>query len=202
VGSSDPSSPTSLYTDSTRSVIEEGGSPRGAPCSGFRYLWRRMRRRNTRTARRRRLDPSASRSAKKRFRVGTRRLGPGLDALEAALRGGRLPQEAVLDLRLVAEEILTNVAKYAHGDRGEHWVRVRLELGAGEVTLEFTDDGRPFDPLAARLPGPEPGGERPVGGLGLELVRSLVDAADYARVGSQNVLTLRKRVGGREGDVP
>jgi hypothetical protein len=47
-----------------------------------------------------------------------------------------------------------------------------------------------------------PDGERPVGGLGLELVRSLVDAAEYSRLGSENVLTLKKRVGEREGDVP
>ena len=133
------------------------------------------------------------------FRVGTRQLGSGLDALEGALRGARLPEETVLDLRLVAEEVLTNVAKYGHDDAAEHWVRVRLELAAGEVTLEFADDGRPFDPLAAQPPEVAPGVERPVGGLGLELVRSLVDAAEYARVGSENVLTLRKRVAGRGG---
>jgi anti-sigma regulatory factor (Ser/Thr protein kinase) len=141
-------------------------------------------------------------SLERQFRVGTRQLGRGLDVLEAALRAGRVPEEAVLDLRLVAEELLTNVAKYAHADEGEHWVRVRLELLADEVTLEFTDDGRPFDPLAAGPLELAPGGERPIGGLGLELVRSLVDAAEYARLGSENVLTLRKRVGGSEDDVP
>ena len=52
----------------------------------------------------------------------------------------------------MAEEVLTNVAKYGHDDGAEHWVRVRLTLVAGEVTLEFTDDGRPFDPLAATPP--------------------------------------------------
>jgi anti-sigma regulatory factor (Ser/Thr protein kinase) len=138
----------------------------------------------------------------RQFRVVTGQLGPGLDALEAALRSGRLSDEAVLDLRLVAEEILTNVAKYGHSDEAEHWVRVRLALVAGEVTLEFTDDGRPFDPLAASPPDVAPGGERPIGGLGLELVRSLVDAAEYARVGSENVLTVKRHVGGREGDMP
>ena len=137
-----------------------------------------------------------------RFRVGTRQLGPGLAAIEAALRDGRLPEQTVLDLRLVAEEILTNVAKYAHADEAEHWVGVTLELLPGQARLEFTDDGRPFDPLAARAPDLAPGGERPIGGLGLELVRSLVDHAEYARLGSENVLRLKKRVGGGEGDVP
>jgi sigma-B regulation protein RsbU (phosphoserine phosphatase) len=141
-------------------------------------------------------------SVESQLRIGTRQLGRGLDALEAALRGGRVPEEAVLDLRLVAEEILTNVAKYGHADEAEHWVRVRLVLVPGEVTLEFTDDGRPFDPLAATPPELVEGVPRPIGRLGLELVRALVDAAQYARAGSENVLTLRKRVGEREADVP
>lgn len=129
------------------------------------------------------------------FEVATRRLGAGLDALEAALRLGGVPNGTVLDLRLVAEEVLTNLAKYGHGDGEEHFVRLRLALTAGEVTLEFTDDGRPFDPLAATAPEPEPGAERAEGGLGLLLVRSLMDACEYARRGGRNVLVLKKRVG-------
>ena len=143
-----------------------------------------------------------SRSVERDFRVSARQLGPWLDALEEALREGRLPEEAVLDLRIVAEEVLTNFAKYGHDDDKEHWVRLRLTLVPGEVTLRFTDDGRPFNPLAARLP--DPGGEGREGlpgGLGLQLVRSLVDAAQYARLGAENVLTLRKRLDGRR-DVP
>jgi sigma-B regulation protein RsbU (phosphoserine phosphatase) len=128
------------------------------------------------------------------FEVSTRRLWAGLDALEAPLRGGGVPNAAVLDLRIAAEEVMTNLAKYGHDDGDEHTVRIRLTLAAGEVTLEFTDDGRPFDPLAATPPEPLADGERQEGGLGLLLVRSLVDASEYARLGSQNVLTLRKRV--------
>jgi anti-sigma regulatory factor (Ser/Thr protein kinase) len=131
------------------------------------------------------------------FEVGTRRLAAGLDALEAALRRGGVPDDAVLDLRLVAEEVLTNLAKYGHDDREEHTVRLRLTLADGEVALEFTDDGRPFDPLTAAPPEPEADAERPEGGLGLLLLRSLVDDSEYARRGTQNVLVLKKRVGRR-----
>ena len=133
------------------------------------------------------------------FRVVTWKLAPALDALEACLRDERLPEAAVLDLRIVAEEVLTNLAKYGHDDGAEHWARLRLTLASGEVTLEFTDDGRPFDPLAAQPPDLEAaGGERSIGGLGIHLLLSLVDAAAYARVGSTNVFTLRKRVGATE----
>ena len=84
----------------------------------------------------------------RQFRVGTRELGRGLDAVEAALRSASIREETVLDLRLVAEEVLTNVAHHAYDDAEQHWIRLRLTLLADEVTLEFTDDGRPFDPLA------------------------------------------------------
>jgi anti-sigma regulatory factor (Ser/Thr protein kinase) len=56
------------------------------------------------------------------FQVGTRELGRGLDAIEAALRAEGLRDETVLDLRLVAEEVLTNVAHHAYGDDADHWI--------------------------------------------------------------------------------
>lgn len=137
------------------------------------------------------------------FRVATRAPGPGLAALEAELRTAGVPDETVLEMRLVAEEVVINVATYGHGDGGEHWVEVALTSSGQEVTLRFTDDGRPFDPLAATPPDLEsPVEERPIGGLGIHLVLTLVDEAEYARRGGRNVLTLRKRVGPGESGVP
>jgi anti-sigma regulatory factor (Ser/Thr protein kinase) len=139
----------------------------------------------------------------RQFRIATRELGPGLDALEAALRDARVPEATVLDLRLVAEEVLTNVAAYGHDDDAEHRVALGVTVAPREVTLVFTDDGQPFDPLAAEPSDlTAPIEERPVGGLGLHLIRALVDAAEYVRLGPRNVLTLKKRVGGRDADVP
>jgi serine/threonine-protein kinase RsbW len=136
------------------------------------------------------------------FLVSTQALGAGLSALEGALREAGLPDEAVLELRLVAEELLTNVAAYGYEDADEHWVSVELALQGADVTLRFVDDGRPFDPLAAPAPDlTAPVEDRPVGGLGVHLVRSLVDDAGYERVADQNVLTLRKRVGRPPDDV-
>jgi anti-sigma regulatory factor (Ser/Thr protein kinase) len=129
------------------------------------------------------------------FQVGTRQLGQGLDALEAALRAEGIRDETVLDLRLVAEEVLTNVAHHAYADDAPHWIRVRLTLSGGRVTLEFTDDGRPFDPLTAPPRAlPAAGEESPIGGLGIHLMLALVDAAAYARRGPENVLTLSKQL--------
>jgi anti-sigma regulatory factor (Ser/Thr protein kinase) len=126
--------------------------------------------------------------------VASRHLARGLDALEEALRAEQLAEKAVLELRLVAEEVLTNVAKYAYVDGVDHRVRVGLVVLTEEVRLEFRDHGRPFDPLSAAAPDLEADpAERPIGGLGLHLIRSLVDAAHYLWVDGANVLTLTKR---------
>jgi anti-sigma regulatory factor (Ser/Thr protein kinase) len=137
------------------------------------------------------------------FRVPARAPGPGLDALEAALREAAVPEEVVLELRLAAEELILNVASHGHDDAAEALVDVQLGVSAGEVTLRFADDGRGFDPLAAPPPDlAAPAEERPIGGLGIHLVRSLVDSADYARTEGRNVLTLRRRVRRGQDGVP
>ena len=100
----------------------------------------------------------------------------------------------MIDLRVVAEEVLTNVAKYAYEPGMAPALELSVEIGEAEAELEFRDRGRPFDPLTAAAPDLEqPPGERPLGGLGLALVRALVDEASYAREDGANRLRLVKR---------
>jgi len=116
-----------------------------------------------------------------------------LDAIEDSCRGEGLATQTALDMRLVAEEVLTNIVKYAHGSMDEHPVELRLSASLGSVRMEFRDDGAPFNPLEAPLRDLKPPlEEREIGGLGLHLVRSLVDDARYARDGDCNVLILMK----------
>ena len=100
----------------------------------------------------------------------------------------------MLELRLVAEEVLTNIAKYGFGPGARPAVELSVSLTDAAAVLEFRDQGPPFDPLAHPPPDLDaPREERPPGGLGLMLVRTLVDEARYARDGSANVLRLVKR---------
>jgi anti-sigma regulatory factor (Ser/Thr protein kinase) len=119
---------------------------------------------------------------------------PGvLDAIEDSCMGEGLPKQTVLDMRLVAEEVLTNIVKYAYGSIDEHPVELRLSASSRSVRMEFRDEGAPFNPLEA--PGRDlrpPLEEREIGGLGVHLVKSLVDDARYARDGDCNVLILMK----------
>ena len=116
-----------------------------------------------------------------------------LDRLEGHYHAAALSAEAVLDLRLVAEELLTNIAKYAfEAEAGR--VELRLTIAGPSVALELRDEGRAFDPLAQPAPDLEaPLETRGPGGLGLVLVRALVDEASYRREGGSNVLRIVKR---------
>ena len=93
-------------------------------------------------------------------------------------------------LDLVLEEILINVARYAYApDQGV--VEVACSgLGHGKVQVEVGDYGRVFNPLELDPPDLSRGlAERPIGGLGAFLVRSMVDSIDYRREGNRNVLS-------------
>jgi anti-sigma regulatory factor (Ser/Thr protein kinase) len=118
-----------------------------------------------------------------------------LNGVEEFCRTRGLAVETALEVRLVAEEMLTNFVKYAHLATEEREIELRLAISSEAVRMAFHDDGPPFNPLDLPPPNltsrPE---DRGIGGLGVHLVKSLVDDATYSREGSTNVLVLIKRV--------
>jgi serine/threonine-protein kinase RsbW len=111
-------------------------------------------------------------------------------------RGCALPEDEQARLLIILEELFTNVV--AHGqwaDAATSSVTVGLRSKDGWLVIDFIDDGRPFDPLAVGAPDLNaPGEERPIGGLGIHIVRSLVDQARYRRAGQRNHLHLARRI--------
>lgn len=107
-----------------------------------------------------------------------------------------LAATAVWPFHLALDEVLSNTVRCGYGGLpGEHQIELSFRLSAGELELVVVDDGQPFNPLDA--PEPETGGslqERAVGGLGLLLVRRLMDEVRYERAPGRNVLTLRRRL--------
>jgi len=72
---------------------------------------------------------------------------------------------------------------------------VKLTLGSGEITIEVEDDGQPFNPLEAPEPDTTKSLEdRLVGGLGVYLVRKLMDGLEYRRHEGKNLLVMKKHV--------
>lgn len=135
------------------------------------------------------------------LRVGLDALRPLGDAVSTFCAAHGLSANVAEQLCLVLEELLTNVVR--HGidgvpppdPPGYHHAVVRLFRQGKEVSVIFEDSGRAFDPLGMPEPDFEADVEdRPVGGLGVHLVRALMDRLDYARVAGRNRLTMVKTV--------
>lgn len=105
-----------------------------------------------------------------------------------------LDMSLTMSLNLALEEAVVNVMDYAYpeGQRGD----VDIEVTADQQWLTFviSDTGIAFDPTAKEdVDTTLSAEERPIGGLGIFLVRQLMDVVDYKREGNKNVLTLRKK---------
>lgn len=113
-------------------------------------------------------------------------------ALEEHLAHAAVGPEPAYACTLALEEVVTNVFKYGHADSAPHEVVFQAEVTADHAVLLFSDDGSPFDPLAAPAPDlTRPPEERPIGGLGIHLVKALAESMNYERKGGRNLLTAR-----------
>jgi anti-sigma regulatory factor (Ser/Thr protein kinase) len=131
-----------------------------------------------------------------RFRVhdAPKELAGVLDRIEALVLEQGLSRELASEMRLVAEEALTNVLDHAYGQKEKSAVDVILRVEGGAVRLTVRDKGKAFNPLESALPRLDlPVEERPLGGLGIHLIKSLTDEQIYAREGEENVLVLVRR---------
>ena len=120
-----------------------------------------------------------------------------LRALQAFAAEHRLPAKVLQAADLVLEEHVTNVLQYAYADTSLHEIRVRLSCDEGALHVEVEDDGRAFNPLEAPpVDTSIPLEERPIGGLGIHLMRRFMDGLDYRREGARNILRMTKRLEG------
>ena len=110
---------------------------------------------------------------------------------EGFARRHALPARERARLLIILEELFTNSVNHGYDSEASRLGRigVALAFGAGRLKIAFSDDGRPFDPLLSALPDlDQPAVKRPVGGLGLYIVRALVNDARYFRSGDRNHL--------------
>jgi anti-sigma regulatory factor (Ser/Thr protein kinase) len=131
------------------------------------------------------------------FRTSLRNRAAELERVQHDLAGfleGEGVDEAIRgELRLVCEEVLVNIISYAFADGAEERIEVVASIASGRVVIEFRDGGRPFDPLRAPAPDLDRAdGERPIGGLGIHLVRQLADRVEYRRLADVNLLRIER----------
>jgi sigma-B regulation protein RsbU (phosphoserine phosphatase) len=99
------------------------------------------------------------------------------------------------EMNVVFDELLGNIINYAYTDEQEHTIEVRVEFFGDRLTVTIEDDGIPFNPLEKDTPDTElPLEERQIGGLGIHLVRNIMDKVSYQRRITKNRLTLVKNI--------
>lgn len=102
-----------------------------------------------------------------------------------------------MQLNLAIEEAVVNVMNYAYpaGTRGDICLAAHAEGDA--ITFILSDSGIPFDPTAQKEADTSLSAEeRPIGGLGIFLVKQLMDTVTYRRAEGRNILTLTKKLAG------
>ena len=106
-----------------------------------------------------------------------------------------LSPDIVFNLNLVLEEAVVNIINYAYPKEEHQYIYLSASMKDGSIVLVLTDTGKEFDPTAA----PEAditlsAEDRQIGGLGIFLIRQIMNEVKYERIEGKNVLTLEKKI--------
>jgi len=117
------------------------------------------------------------------------------DFIETIASEANLDQGLAMSLNLALEEAVTNVIEYAYPEGSDGLVDIEAVIREGQLDFIISDSGKPFDPTAKPevdiTAGVE---ERPIGGLGIHLVRHIMDSVSYMREDGKNYLTMIKKI--------
>jgi serine/threonine-protein kinase RsbW len=104
-----------------------------------------------------------------------------------------LSEACITDVNICLDELFTNIASYGFRDELEHIIRFTVILDDNVLTLTIEDDGIHFNPLEKKEPEiPADFIDVKIGGLGIHIVRKLMDDIRYERKQDKNKLTLKK----------
>jgi len=104
--------------------------------------------------------------------------------------------EFIQKILMASEEIFINISRYAYAKKTTTGhILVQVEATESSITLIFLDTGTPYNPLKNADPNlSRPASERPIGGLGIYMVKQLMDFIDYQYRNGMNILTLKKEL--------
>lgn len=117
------------------------------------------------------------------------------NVLESISGEWKIPMNAVLNLNLVLEELVTNIIFYGYNDTNEHEINILLSYHDKTVQIQIEDDGKEFNPLL--YIEPDTGlalDDRKIGGLGIHFVRKIMDDITYTRSDNKNIVTMKKNI--------
>ena len=106
-----------------------------------------------------------------------------------------LTPDIIFNLNLVLEEAVVNIINYAYPKEEHQNIYLSANLHDGSIVFVLTDTGKEFDPTM--VPDADitlSAEDRPVGGLGIFLIRQIMNEVKYERIDGKNVLTLEKKL--------
>ena len=107
----------------------------------------------------------------------------------------QLPQKCLHEINLGLDELFTNIVSYGFEDEAEHQIKFTLAKTEETLVVKVEDDGTPFNPLEAADPELSRDLDTiDIGGLGIHLVKKMMDDINYQRVEGRNKLILKKCV--------
>jgi len=125
--------------------------------------------------------------------ASTEKLDEVLDFIDAELEAMGCGMKTVNQINLAVEEIFVNIAHYAYDHEGGR-ARITVTEKDGSAEITFADRGTPYNPL--ERPDPDvtlSAEERKIGGLGIFLVKKIMDTVSYEYKDGCNVLTMSKK---------
>jgi len=118
--------------------------------------------------------------------------------VEEKLAEGECPQRVKTAIGIILDEILSNIVRHSKASGFE--VDVEFTVSPRGVKVVFIDDGEPYDPLSHKDPDTTlSAADRPIGGLGILMVKKMADEVSYRRTRNRNFLTVFKNFGAPDG---
>ena len=106
-----------------------------------------------------------------------------------------LSKKLIFEINLALDELFTNIISYGFEDEEEHHIKVTLSPQNEDLCLCIEDDGTPFNPIDFATPDVSCSVEEcKIGGLGIHIMKKLMDEVCYERCGDKNILNLKKKI--------
>ena len=117
------------------------------------------------------------------------------EKIEQCMKSHGWAEDAILDVQLAVEEAVTNAILHGY-DGISGTIAIRIETTPHHIAVEIADDAPAFDPLS--VPDPDISGDiedRQIGGLGIFLIRRVMDEVSYRYEKNKNILVMEKKIG-------
>ncbi|MBN1290613.1 MAG: ATP-binding protein [Candidatus Latescibacteria bacterium] len=114
--------------------------------------------------------------------------------LEKLAADWNIPGKPISHIDLALEELVTNIINYGY-DKGNHIIIISFSFQNDVLSIQIQDYGKAFNPLNAPKPNiDDPAEKRDIGGLGIYLMKTLMDSIKYERINNSNILKMTKKI--------